>query len=130
MINFQRWKITITSTPFSPSAWNWQTDKTCTLPCQGLFNDIKSEGKGGGGGGGVAQGLGGLWHGHIQTNKQTPIFIHSLAYPEIVNPYGLLSIFYKFSHPFFVGISNSWTISTSHHTSLFGPPSRFTSYNI
>jgi hypothetical protein len=21
-------------------------------------------------------------------NKQTPIFIHSLAYPEIVNPYG------------------------------------------
>jgi len=43
-----------------------------------------------------------VWEGYDmvtskQTNKQTPIFIHSLTYPEIVNLYGLLPRFHKFS---------------------------------
>jgi len=58
-------KISIPSIPFSPSVWSWQTDKTCTLPCQGLFNDIKSKGVGG-------EGEPRVWEGYdMVTSKQT-----------------------------------------------------------
>ncbi len=62
------------------------------------WHQKQSGGEGEGDGGSPRFGRVMTWsHPNKQTNKQTPIFIHSLTYPEIVNLYGLLPRFHKFS---------------------------------